>query len=67
MQVSSAEMKNKKQKIAPPGVRIVKDYLIDSIVGSRVSPNRGSSMGIDSEQWQDGCHFLLWRLKGEIE
>ena len=47
-----------------PRVGIIEDDLIDSIVSGSVGPHGWMGVGIDTKQWQNGRHFLLWRLQG---
>ena len=47
-----------------PRVGIIKADLIDPIVSGSVGPYGWMGMGVDTKQWQNGRHFLLWRLKG---
>ena len=47
-----------------PRVGIIEDDLVDSIVSGSVGPHGWMGVGVDTKQWQNGRHFLLWRLQG---
>ena len=47
-----------------PRVGIIEDDLVDSIVSGSVGPHGWMGVGVDTKQWQNGRHFLLWKLQG---